>query len=320
MEKTGVYAIWCRSLDKFYIGQSPDVLRRWRQNRYKLKNHTHDTYTLQVAWDTYGEQDFDFEILEECSPEMLHQREIYWLAMVPDNKKFNIGPAGYSPTLGKVRADASKLRQSRAKGFRPFFATNKITDEVQRFEWGAEAARALSLNPNDIYLCLKGKRESAGGFVFRFDETVLSMPRSTKPAGRARARNREIVGVNIETDKEIHFPFVAAVQGGGFTRTGVIKCLSGAMQTHKGYLWRYADGQPHRVMSEEHRAKLRVGPRKHGGSRAVIGKHVETGEETRFEYVKAAADVLGVKPAMIHHCLAGKSVRAFGYVWRFAGE
>ena len=42
----------------------------------------------------YGRENFSFQIIEECPPEKLQEREIYWI------KELNTYHAGYNETLG----------------------------------------------------------------------------------------------------------------------------------------------------------------------------------------------------------------------------
>ena len=75
----GVYKITNKLNGKFYIGSSNDVEHRWRQHRLQLKDKTHKNKHLQYAWNLYGEDNFMFDIIEECFPEMQFEREQYYL-------------------------------------------------------------------------------------------------------------------------------------------------------------------------------------------------------------------------------------------------
>ena len=75
----GVYKITNKQNGKFYIGSSKDVYHRWYEHKYDLKNHNHCNQYLQNAWDKYGENSFDFEVLEECAPKVQFEREQYYL-------------------------------------------------------------------------------------------------------------------------------------------------------------------------------------------------------------------------------------------------
>lgn len=315
---SGIYRIRNLKDGKIYIGQGADILSRWRQHRYFLSKGNHTNRKLQSAWDHHGADSFIFEVVKECLPEVIGDEEIAALAAVPKELQYNLGAAGYSPTVGIVKTEDNRLKVSRAGGGRPFFAENLTTGEVRRFEHAGENQLAgTGFNVGHVYRCLSGDRPRHQGHRFYYDPDYLAPTKKEKSSSSREKRNREIVGTSISTGGEIRFPYVAKVKDGGFTRTGVIKCLKGEMQQHKGYRWRYADGLPHIKMSEDLRNRLKIGARKNGGSRPVKGIHIDTGKTVRFPYVKAAADALEVTPAWIHHNLAGKMKHAAGYVWYF---
>ena len=75
----GVYKITNIVNDKFYIGSSKDVKSRWKQHRDKLRENRHGNAHLQNAWNKYGEENFLFEVIEECEPVVQFEREQYYL-------------------------------------------------------------------------------------------------------------------------------------------------------------------------------------------------------------------------------------------------
>lgn len=80
MEITGVYKITNLINGKFYIGSSSYSIN------YRIKTHIqrarlgkHENSYIQRAWNKYGEENFSFEILEECNPNLALEREQYYL-------------------------------------------------------------------------------------------------------------------------------------------------------------------------------------------------------------------------------------------------
>jgi group I intron endonuclease len=70
----GIYKILSPS-NKVYIGQSLDISIRWK--KYKRLNCKAQP-KLYASFNFYGVENHIFEILEECSIEMLNERERYW--------------------------------------------------------------------------------------------------------------------------------------------------------------------------------------------------------------------------------------------------
>lgn len=76
----GVYAIVNITNNKFYIGSSGHILRRFSQHRIDLKNNVNHSFFLQRAVNKHGIDNFDFKIIEVVpSVDNLKEREQYWL-------------------------------------------------------------------------------------------------------------------------------------------------------------------------------------------------------------------------------------------------
>lgn len=88
----GVYKITNTVNGKFYVGSSKDIKNRWSQHKKTLNEGTHGNTHLQRAWKLYGGQNFIFEVIEECLPEMQFEREQYYLNMLNpfDDNGYNI--------------------------------------------------------------------------------------------------------------------------------------------------------------------------------------------------------------------------------------
>jgi group I intron endonuclease len=60
----GIYKIENKANGKVYIGQSANINKRWIEHRSNLNNNRHPNRKLQNAWNNYGQDNFDFNILE----------------------------------------------------------------------------------------------------------------------------------------------------------------------------------------------------------------------------------------------------------------
>ena len=75
----GVYKITNIENEKFYVGSSKDIYERWNQHRIALNNNEHGNKYLQNAWNKHGSNNFSFDIIEECAPDIQFEREQRYL-------------------------------------------------------------------------------------------------------------------------------------------------------------------------------------------------------------------------------------------------
>lgn len=60
----GIYEIVNLYNEKVYIGSSKNIERRWNEHIYQLRDNKHHSIKLQRAWNKYGEENFEFNILQ----------------------------------------------------------------------------------------------------------------------------------------------------------------------------------------------------------------------------------------------------------------
>ncbi len=97
---SGVYQIKCTSNRKFYIGSAVDVLDRCEHHRSSLRRGDHRNSHLQAAWNKYGEDNFEFTVLESVDPNDLLNAEQNWIDQTQSANKefgFNIYSIAGSP-------------------------------------------------------------------------------------------------------------------------------------------------------------------------------------------------------------------------------
>jgi hypothetical protein len=77
--ESGVYQIRCVKNGKIYVGSAVNLQKRWYQHRRSLQRGEHRNRYLQQTWNKYGEENFDFEILEFVGVSHLLQAEQEWI-------------------------------------------------------------------------------------------------------------------------------------------------------------------------------------------------------------------------------------------------
>lgn len=74
-----IYKITNLKNNKYYIGSTNNFKKRKYQHTYELNNHKHFNRLLQKDWDYYGEENFEFIILEDIPDDYKLQREQEYL-------------------------------------------------------------------------------------------------------------------------------------------------------------------------------------------------------------------------------------------------
>lgn len=87
----GIYLITNKINGRCYVGQSVDIIRRWRQHKEVAHR---EQAPLYKAIQKYGIENFDFCVLEECSREELDSKEIQYI------EQYNSYFCGYNQTRG----------------------------------------------------------------------------------------------------------------------------------------------------------------------------------------------------------------------------
>lgn len=110
----GIYCIKNKVNSKKYIGQSNDIYARWYNHKYCLNNNRHGNSYLQNAWNKYGEDNFDFIILELCDESDIDKREQYYIAKFSTTIRENGYNLDSGGNLNKHHSKETKQKISKA--------------------------------------------------------------------------------------------------------------------------------------------------------------------------------------------------------------
>lgn len=92
----GIYKITNKINNNAYIGLSVDIERRWKDHIRRAQNSDGKEFdkVLYKAFRKYGIDNFSFEVIEQCLPEELNEKEAYWISY------YDTYYHGYNMTLG----------------------------------------------------------------------------------------------------------------------------------------------------------------------------------------------------------------------------
>lgn len=112
---SGIYVIVNTVNGKVYVGQTSDFRTRWNKHKSSLILGIHDNRHLQAAWSKYGQDVFEFQILEHCSTKQLTEREQYYLDLYKARgNSYNIAMDAHVPARGVKRTEETRRRMSKA--------------------------------------------------------------------------------------------------------------------------------------------------------------------------------------------------------------
>ena len=93
----GIYKFTNKITGESYIGQSKNIERRYREHKYLCGQKTFFHKMLKF----YGIDNFDFEVIEECSIEELNEKEIFYIEQCKTQypNGYNISSGGWNHSL-----------------------------------------------------------------------------------------------------------------------------------------------------------------------------------------------------------------------------
>lgn len=207
---SGIYAIVNIHNGHRYIGSAVNLHSRWLRHKNELRRGIHRNRHLQHAWNKYGEDAFNFVVLENVKDKqnLIPIEQGYVSRMRPE---YNISIIVDSPMMGRKHREESKKKISNSHiGIRPTDAVRhllsvvhkglkasvetrqKMSDTtkgmyrgwadrailqytkdgrfVNRFKSIMDAERATGIGNGVIVRCARGGRPTAGGFIWRYAE------------------------------------------------------------------------------------------------------------------------------------------------------
>lgn len=248
-----VYKIWCKANNRYYIGQTLNFKQRVCYHKTYLRRRSHSNKILQRAFNKYGEENFEFSIIERCNDlDHLNEREIFWIKYFEGvTKGFNIQLGGHSdrPSLRGLRK-LKKKAQKQNKSVRQYTLSGELVTEFISLK---QAAEKIGCSSSEILRACKGELEQARNFQWRYTKdgiNQLSKVLSFKEKSSNHLKNYNKITKSksiIQKDKEGNFlkrytSISEAVKLNNFKNASMItNCLTQRpyCKTAYGYVWEY---------------------------------------------------------------------------------
>lgn len=193
----GIYMITNFVNNKRYIGSSIHIGQRLWEHRSELRHNRHSNVHLQKAWNKYGEDNFNFAILEKCSPDERFKREQFYVDTLKPEYNICVEIVENPPISKNTRKKHSETRKKlMAEGIipltnnKPVYVYYKDGSFVGKWESIRKAAQALGLHYSSACRVIQGLDFQNKGYKF-FTEEQFNLQPFEKPTRKGRKGKRK---------------------------------------------------------------------------------------------------------------------------------
>lgn len=205
-----IYKITNKVNGKVYIGKTTySIQKRWKEHLKAAKNSKSEKRPLYSAINKYGAENFKIEQIEECSHDILNERECYWIEYYGSFKN------GYNATIGgdgKAYLDYDLI-------YKTYLATKSIKETARLCDCSVVSVRKIL----DIYGITKDIRIKNGNI---FNKTSFG-----RPVAKIDKCTNKIIAV-YET-------IAAAEKENPKANNHISSVCKGKRKTAGGYKWQY---------------------------------------------------------------------------------
>lgn len=156
----GIYLITNNINNKGYIGQSTDLKHREYSHLSCLRRNKHNNKHLQYAWNKYGEENFEFIIIEYCNVDIIDERECHWIEyfnFTDTTLGYNIESGG---SLNKEVSEYTKEKLRDINSYMPVIQLDLKGNYIKEWRGARESAKVLNINQSCIWSCLNKDRKT----------------------------------------------------------------------------------------------------------------------------------------------------------------
>lgn len=251
-----IYKILNVVTEHFYIGSSVNFKKRKWEHLNNLKKNTHHCKKLQAAWDEYGPDAFEFEILEEVADEdALRIEDTYLMTHSGSIEFYNTMETSlHSP--GSIRAET---REKIANSLTNLYKTGDYNPRVGKThspETKEKISKSKLANPSKYWLG-KTRDDETKQKISASQKGVPKGPRVFTPEGLEKARANMLRNAVKQKPKDFSsvyeaFPqdvkdkydFTGAVYAGALIRIEGCRCPTHGLFSQYAAQFRKGRGCP----------------------------------------------------------------------------
>ena len=230
---SGIYVCRCVVNGMCYVGQSNDVKRRKYSHIASLRHGNHYNSVMQEVFDEFGEETFEWDVLEYCPVELLNERERYWINEFDAIQHgFNTYAGGYGRferTEEFTQMMSAKIRRSwdNDPERKEYFSRNMSGENNPMYGHYGSLNPAYGQDHSGEKGGMFGKHHSEESKELNRVAHLGANNKMSKPV--ICIETGEIFASQGEAGREKHC-----------NDTSINKCCRGITKTAVGYHWRYA--------------------------------------------------------------------------------
>jgi group I intron endonuclease len=232
---------------KLYAGITNDIKRRWREHRSDLNRGVHGNPHLQFAWNKYGEQSFNIEIIGQFEDmESLCKAEIDFIEqnnLKNQKNGYNLADGG-AGTFKHTEEAKSKISKSNQKAvICKCLKTGKETVYDKMLDVTRDGFNNKSISSACTDRTLTYRKH-----VWMYLDEYIANPvkLADKFNNRQNTKSRpvkykKVYGMNISSHEIIEYDAVYHTLKDGFSHQAVHKCCvnPSVNKSHRGYVWSF---------------------------------------------------------------------------------
>lgn len=287
----GIYKIENKVNGKVYVGQSINIEQRWAGHRSMLRHNHHENQHLQNAWNKYGENNFQFLVVEECSKKLLNNREKYWINYYESYNDKN----GYNISM-----------EENGIIYNPILQFDLSGNYIREWDRPIEASNETGICVNTIYGCLNKKYKNAGKYIWIKKSDYINKNSLSWYFENQLYRSVLQYNLNGSLIKEWNTLYEAKKQYGD----GIGQCCVHETLSAYGYIWKYKN-DPIEINDEY---IYKISHRNRNGNKPFLQLD-KNGNVIQEYYSLRDATKLGYSERMIYECYNGKRQKYRGYIW-----
>lgn len=178
--KCGIYKIIIAN--HFYIGSSNNIMNRLRTHRNSLLNKCHHNHTMQNCFNKYGLEALMFDIVEECSEDIILEREGYYISTLRPNMNHILDPTRPAPSEETIklaiatRKKNNLLLNRRASNIKKVYQYDIEGNFIKEWDAATDAAAYYECEVSALCACCNNRAKTCCGFQWSYQKEEKTKP------------------------------------------------------------------------------------------------------------------------------------------------